>query len=75
MAKVISLSEEAYRQMKLNKNPGESFSDVVMRTLKQNKRPLRYFLGKWPGTHEEAERMKQMIYEDRKKFKTREVKF
>lgn len=33
MAKNISLSEEAYKKLSLEKRPNESFSDVVLRLL------------------------------------------
>ena len=33
MAKNISLSEEAYKKLSLEKHPGESYSDVILRLL------------------------------------------
>ncbi len=44
-SKTISLSEGAYRILSAVKRPGESFSDVVERTL--NKKPLSSFAGAW----------------------------
>ena len=74
MTKVISLSNEAYARMKAIKNPGESFSDIVIKLLnKAKKRPLSDFLGKWSGSETEIENIKKAIEEGRKNFKTREV--
>jgi predicted CopG family antitoxin len=76
MTKVISLSDVAYAEMKALKQKDESFSDVVMRLAESTrKRPLSDFFGKWPGAAEEAERIKGAIAADRKRFRTREVKF
>ena len=76
MTKVISLSNEAYEKMKSIKNHGESFSDVVIKLFsKAKKKPLSDFLGKWAGSEKEIENIKDIIAEDRKKFKTRKVVF
>lgn len=45
MAKNISLSEEAYKKLSLEKRPGESFSDVVLRLLPK-RRNLKDVVGK-----------------------------
>ena len=76
MVKVISLSEVAYKELKEKKKEEESFSDVVLRLIEKNKRTnLLDFFGKWPGDKKELDKIEKMIYNDRKKFKTREVKF
>ncbi len=76
MTKVISLSDAAYEEMKASKNPGESFSDVVLRIIgKVRQRPLEDFFGLWPGTSAEVERIKAILAKDRKKAKTKEVTF
>ena len=50
MTKVISLSEKAYETLKGMKRPGESFSDVVLRVSKdEKKKSLLEFSGKWVG--------------------------
>ena len=45
MAKNISLSEEAYKKLSLEKRPDESFSDVVLRLLPK-RRNLKEVVGK-----------------------------
>ena len=76
MAKVISLSEEAYKEMKAAKRKDESFSDVALRLLHETKqRPLSDFAGKWPGPMEELDEIMKIIEEGRKNFKLKEVKF
>lgn len=76
MTKVISLSDNAYENLKSLKNGSESFSDVVKRlTTSAKKESLLDLAGKWSGSKEELDRIEKMIYEDRKKFKLRRVKF
>ena len=76
MVKVISLSEEAYRELKIIKGEKESFSDVVMK-LKRNrvKRPISDFFGVFKDNRDEWEGIKKKLEEDRKKFKLRDVQF
>ena len=45
MEKNISLSEEAYQKLNLEKRADESFSDVILRLLTY-KKPLREVIGK-----------------------------
>ena len=71
MTKVISLSDEAYADLKNMKKSGESFSDVVLRMSKTEKRPLSDFFGKWPGTKEEISSIEKEISETRKKSRLR----
>lgn len=78
MVKVISLSEAAYKELKGKKRNKESFSDVVIRLIESEKTKKPYildFFGKWSGDKKELDKVEKMVYEDRKKAKTREVKF
>ena len=76
MVKVISLSEEAYRKLKALKSD-RSFSEVVIELVetKGKKGDLMKFYGAFKDNADFWEDMKKKIYEDRKKFKTREVRF
>lgn len=74
MSKLVNLSDYAYDELKQRKLPGESFSDVVNR-LVEKKKPLLEFLGKWPGSSEEIDKIKSQLEKERKDFSTREVKF
>ena len=72
MTKIISLSDEAYQILKDSKRPGESFSDVVLRTLKQEKKKsLLEFSGKWVG--DDADEVLAQIMEDREQSASRRV--
>ncbi|MBI4140720.1 antitoxin VapB family protein [Candidatus Woesearchaeota archaeon] len=76
MTKVISLSNAAYDEIKSLKEGDDSFSDVVLRLAgSARKKPLIEFFGTWPGTREEAEKIKKELARERKTFKTREVTF
>jgi predicted CopG family antitoxin len=75
MTKVISLSDEAYADLAQLKQKGESFSDVVVRLSKKEKKPLSEFFGKWSGSKEELNKIEKEIYETRKKTKMRDVEF
>jgi predicted CopG family antitoxin len=76
MTKVISLSDEAYGNLKSLKNEGDSFSGVINRlTTEARKKSILDSAGKWAGTEEEFKKIKKMVREDRKKFKLREVEF
>ncbi len=79
MVKVISLSEVAYKELKEKKEKEESFSDVVIKLIHsektKKKKTIMDFFGKWPGDKKELDKIQKMISEDRKKAKTREVKF
>ncbi|MBN1644903.1 antitoxin VapB family protein [Candidatus Woesearchaeota archaeon] len=74
MTKIISLADDAYDSLKLLKNPGESFSEVVRRISKKEKSILDFF-GKWPGTRDELNKISKELTKERNKFKTREVGF
>ena len=75
MTKVISLSDDAYEDLSKLKKEGESFSDVVIRLSKKEKKPLIEFFGKWAGPKEELDQIEKEIYETRKKAKMRDVEF
>ncbi|MBI4150317.1 antitoxin VapB family protein [Candidatus Woesearchaeota archaeon] len=74
MTKVISLSDEAYENLRKLKGPKESFSDVVNRLSAKEKRSLTEFAGKWSGPKEELDALAKRIREEREAAKSREVK-
>ena len=72
MTKVISLSNEAYQTLKKSKKPGESFSDVVLRIMKpQKKKSLLEFSGKWVG--DDADEVLAQLMKDRERSTSRKV--
>jgi len=75
MVKVISLSEEAYKTLKTIKG-NNSFSELVIELVneKPKNKSLIDFFGVFKENADEWEKIKKNIYEDRKKFKLREVK-
>ena len=76
MVKVISLSDEAYGKLKAIKRDG-SFSEIVIEIVdrkKKDKRDLMSFFGVFKDQADEWKEIEKRIYEDRKKFKLREVK-
>lgn len=74
MTKVISISDDAYLFLKESKEEGESFSNVILRFAAEKKIPIINFFGKWPITKREASNIKIELSNDRKNFKTREIK-
>ena len=76
MTRVISLSDEAYGTLKALKVEDESFSEVVNRLASSaDKKSLMDLAGKWSGSKEETDKIFNDIYSDRKRFKTKPVKF
>ena len=76
MVKVISLSNEAYEKLKSLKG-NKSFSEVVVEIVddrKTKKRSIMDFAGIWKDDNE-WDAISKKIYEDRKKFKLREIKW
>lgn len=73
MTKVISLSDDAYKELEKLKKEGESFSDIVLELTKKEKKPLSYFFGKM--SKEDADTMEKSIKEMRKKVSLRDVRF
>ncbi len=76
MTKVVSLSNEAYRTLKLLKGM-KSFSEIVLEMARERARKRENLIamaGVWEERSDEWEEIKRGIYKDRKKFKTREFK-
>ena len=64
MVKVISLSDDAYNELKRLKGNG-SFSEIVIEIVKERKKDaLLEIAGTW--SKEDADKIKKEIYEDRK---------
>ena len=75
MVKPVSLSNEAYGILSKMKINNESFSDVVLRLAEGKKKTdLTKFFGIWKN-RPEWDKIKEILEEDRKKFKVRDVKF
>ena len=74
MVKIISLSEEAYSELKKLKGVN-SFSEVVLGLVKPRKSSLLNLAGKWPGSKTELNNIKEDIKKERKRFKLKDVKF
>lgn len=76
MVKVISLSNQAYSEIKALKHADESFSDVLLRmSAKERKASILDCFGTWKMSDEEAISIKKEIALSRKRSKTREVYF
>lgn len=73
MVKVISLSNSAYQLLLEAKNKNESFSDVVTREIKKEKRDITKFFGIWRNDKEITKAFKE-VYAGRKRFKLRDVR-
>ncbi len=75
MVKVISLSNEAYGKLKAIKRD-RSFSEIVIEIIdtRNEKKDIMKFAGVWKDRIDEWKEIEKRIYEDRKKFKLREVK-
>ena len=74
MTKVISLSDEAYDELKKLKKGDESFSDVVIKVVRKEKKPLTDFFGKWPEP-KELDRIEKELVRERKRAKMRDADF
>ncbi len=74
MTRVISLSDEAYDELKKLKKEGESFSDVVIKMTVTEKKPLTDFFGKWP-VKGELDRIEKELKQERKKARMRSAGF
>ncbi len=73
MVRVISLSDEAYGRLKAEKDE-RSFSETVLDLLdKKPRRDIMDLAGVLKDRKDEWEKIKKTIYEDRKRFKIREV--
>jgi len=72
MTKVISLSEDAYRRLKIRKVAGESFSDVIVRLTSERKLVSVLSLGgTWEGS--DAKEVMMELKRDRKAANSREA--
>ena len=74
MTRVISLSDEAYEELKKLKGEGESFSDVVIKIAFREKKPLTEFFGKWP-VKGELDKIEKELERERKKARMQDVDF
>jgi len=71
MVKVISLSDDAYQDLKALKVEDESFSDVVRRVVEKEKgKSFLDLAGSWKGD-KELSKIFENVIEDRKKAKFR----
>ncbi|QXJ35396.1 antitoxin VapB family protein [Saccharolobus shibatae] len=52
-AKTITISEEAYRLLLKEKRDGESFSDVIVKLIKGNRRKIMKYAGIWSDMNDE----------------------
>ena len=72
-AKLIAVSNEAYKELIKRKSGKKSFSDVILSMVKNKQRgygDIMRFAGKFKGDKEWAQLAKK-IKSDRAKFKTR----
>ncbi len=79
MVKVISLSEEAYTELKKLKNE-DSFSEAILRIIKEKRKGTDYaafarLAGAFKENKEEWDKIKTEIYEHRKKTRVRKWLF
>lgn len=72
LTKVISLSEEAYTELKKRKAAGESFSDVVLKMAKGKRtESIMKLAGSWKG--DDADKVMAEIMRQRRSVKSREL--
>ncbi|TFF97867.1 MAG: antitoxin [Promethearchaeota archaeon] len=72
--KTVSLSEEAYNALKSIKKEGETFNDLILRLVqKPDQKEILSLAGTWQGSDEEAEKILEIIYENREKTKSSRV--
>ncbi len=73
MVKVISLSEQAYRELKKNKVEGESFSDVVLKMSRGKRGSIAGFIGAWEG--DDLGRIEETLKRERQSVRSKEPSF
>ena len=73
MVRQVSLSEEAYKRLKRAKKETESFSDVILRTVKSPSGSLDRFFGAWKN--ESYARIEAKILAGRKRSRSRDAHF
>lgn len=63
MSKNITISDDAYQQLKLLKQPDESFTDVILRLVKQQGNPQSILetVNQLPGLEELADSIEQVM--------------
>lgn len=67
MTKQVALADDAYELLSTFRRRDESFSDIVRRLCEdERKRVLRSLAGVWKPYDEEAKRMTEEIYAQRK---------
>lgn len=71
MVKVISLSEEAYRELRKKKSRSESFSDAILRMLHGRKRSVAELGGCWVG--EDLDAVEEALKRERHSVVSREL--
>ena len=62
-AKTITITEDAYKKLKVEKMEGESFSEVIGRLTDRSRKDLMEFAGAWKDFDVE-----EIIKEGREKF-------
>lgn len=75
MTKVISISDEAYDSLKKTKNKGDSFSSVILKFTKPEKKKNLLEILKEIGPDEELAKNIEEVYRNRKNIKLRRVTF
>jgi predicted CopG family antitoxin len=65
VTKPVALSDETYRKLKKRKQPGESFSQVIERLMREQKKDPMLFVQHVPKSRVPAERRLQEIQDDR----------
>ncbi len=71
MVKMVSLSNKAYFELKDVKNKDESFSEIILRLLKNSTKGIKRFAGILKDDKIKLDRMEERISEDRKNNKGR----
>ena len=66
MVKTVSISNKAYYELRDFKNVGESFSDAILRLLKNNRKNIKQFAGILNDNKNQLDLMEECIMEDRK---------
>ncbi|MHA1233236.1 MAG: antitoxin VapB family protein [Candidatus Helarchaeota archaeon] len=67
--KTISLPEDVYEKLKSEKRDDESFSQLILRLLKKDRKliPIEALAGAFEEDSSEWERIEQFLYNDRLK--------
>ncbi|TFF98065.1 MAG: hypothetical protein EU547_02565 [Promethearchaeota archaeon] len=75
--KTISLPEDVYEKLKAEKRGNESFAQLILRLLKQekNKTSIEQLAGIFEEDSSEWEEIEKKIYNDRLRFSQRDENF